>query len=147
MPCSGRYATVDDYNRLMCAGVDTSDPVAVADIEAALDIAASDIQMALQSVGACDCTLTPAALVYLAKLNVIDAAVLQNCPCGNSLNDEQRQMWLNWLNEQYQLIREGRNVLCEGETGSDYIAFGHAEQSLTDFTAEQIALNRIMRTR
>ena len=74
MPCSGRFASVDDYNNLLCAAVDLNDPIAIADIERALDLAASDVHMALAAVGACDCTLASYALSYLKKLNVIDAA-------------------------------------------------------------------------
>lgn len=142
MPCTGRFATAEDYNRLMCAAVDLNDPEAVSDIEAALDLAASDIHIAMAAVGACDCTLTTYAEKYLAKLNVVDAAVLQNCPCGNALDAQARSSWLEWLNLQFDLIRAGKVPLCQGETGAEFPAFGHAEQALTDFTAEQIVVNR-----
>ncbi|MFA5323888.1 MAG: hypothetical protein WC373_14550, partial [Smithella sp.] len=90
MVCSGRYASADDFCNIICADADLTDPVVLALIEAKLDIAASDIHAALASVGACDCTLATWATNYLIKLNVIDAAVIQQCPCGN-MPDEQKE--------------------------------------------------------
>lgn len=145
MPCSGRFASVDDYNNLLCAAVDPNDPIAIADIERALDLAASDVHMALAAVGACDCTLASYALSYLKKLNVIDAAVIQNCPCGNSFTPELRQSWLEWLENQYALIREGKITLCEGETGANFPAFARAEHSWTEANAARIIENELAR--
>lgn len=145
MGCTGRYATADQYEALLCAGLDLADQSVVATIELFLDIAAADIHAALASVGACDCTLAAWATLYLAKLNILDAAVIQNCPCGNSLDQDKKEMFLDWLNDQFELIRTGKLVLCEGETSSDYPAFGSAELNLTDWSAVEIVAHAQMR--
>lgn len=144
MACEGRYASAVDYNTIMCAGANLTDPAVVARIEAYLDMAASDIHMALASIGACDCTLASWAETYLKKLNVVDAAVIQQCSCG-SIDDADKQMWLTWLETQYELIREGKIVLCDGETGSQYPAFADAEIAHTDWSAAEIIANRMAR--
>lgn len=145
MACNGRYATVQQYNDLMCSRLDLGDPLTIAAVESALDIAASDIHAALAAVGACNCTLASWADAYLRKLNIIDAAVLQNCPCGAALKDEDRSIWMDWLNKQFDMIQSGRLVLCEGETGSEYPAFGTAEIGYTEFGQAQIIQNRMQR--
>ena len=144
MACSGRYASAQDYNDIICADADITDPVVLADIEAKLDMAAADVHAALASVGACDCALAGWAVQYLKKLNVIDAAVIQQCPCGN-MRDDQKQMWLQWLDTQFELIRMGKIVVCEGETGADYPAFASAQKSLTEWNEAQIIIDRLRR--
>ena len=144
MACTGRYASAVDYDTIMCAGADLTNPDVVARIEAYLDMAAADVHMALASIGACDCTLASWSTQYLKKLNVVDAAVIQQCSCG-SIPDDQRQMWQEWLEGQYTLIREGKIVLCEGETGSQYPAFANAEIAHTDWSAAEIITHRIER--
>jgi hypothetical protein len=129
----------------MCGGADLTDPDVVLLIEAKLDMAASDIHAALASVGACGCTLETWAVTYLKKLNVIDAAVIQQCPCGN-MPDEQKQMWLDWLQNQFEGIRSGKIVVCQGETGSDYPAFASAELNYTEWSEAEIILHREQRT-
>jgi hypothetical protein len=146
MACSGAYASAAEYDEMMCSDMDLSDPDVVAKINLYLTIAASDVHSALASVGACSCTLASWATAYLKKLNIIDAAVLQNCPCGNKLSQEARQMWLEWLNNQYTLIREGKIELCSGYTGSEYPAIGSVEQSLTEWTTAEIIINANQRT-
>jgi len=54
-------------------------------------------------------------------------------------------MWQEWLELQYDLIREGKVVLCSGETGSQYPAFADAEIAHTDWSAAEIILHRIAR--
>ena len=144
MACTGRYASAVDYDTIACAGADLTNPDVVARIEAYLDMAAADIHMALASIGACDCTLASWATQYLKKLNVMDAQVIKQCPCGSMPNAD-RQMWQEWLEGQYTLIREGKIVLCEGETGSQYPAFADAEIAHTDWSAAEIITHRIER--
>lgn len=145
MACSGRYASAVDYDQIICAGADLTNPAIVAEIEAKLDMAAADIHAALASVDACACTLAPWATQYLKKLNVMDAAVIQQCPCG-SMPDDHKQMWLEWLNTQFELIRTGQVVICTGETGSQYPAFASVELGLTEWSEAEIILHREMRT-
>lgn len=141
MPCLSVYASAIDYDQIICAGADLTNPDVVAEIEAKLTMAAADINAALAAVGACSCTFASWAMQYLKKLNVIDAAVVQQCPCG-SMRDDQKQMWLTWLDGQFELIRKGEIVVCEGETSSTYPAFASAEMSLTDWNQAQIIANR-----
>jgi hypothetical protein len=145
MPCSGAIATAADYQNLLCAGIDLEDAEQVAVINSALAIAASDVHAALAAVGACNCTLADWAVIYLKKLNVIDAAVLQNCPCGNRMTDERKQSLLEWLERQYELIRTGKISVCSGDTGSDYPAFATAEFSWTEWNQSQIIVNDELR--
>jgi hypothetical protein len=142
MTCSGRYAQARDYEELLCTGIDLENAGEVATVNAYLDLAASDIHVALAAVGACDCTLEGWASEYLKKLNVIDAAVIQNCPCGNRIPDERKATLSEWLERQYELIRSGKTPLCQGDSGSDFPAFGTAEYSFTSWNAAQIAYNR-----
>lgn len=147
MSCSGRYASATEYNQMMaCDSLDLSDADVLAKVEAALDMAASDIHAALAAVGACDCTLATWATAYLKKLNVLDAAVLYNCPCGrSSMSSEARERWQIWLEKQYELIRSGKLSVCAGDSGSEYPAFGVAEMTYTQWNTEQILTNEMLR--
>lgn len=115
-------------------------------IEHYLNIAASDIHAAMAASGACDCTLADWAAGYLEKLNIIDAAAYYTCPCGQpSMTDERKGALLDWMSQQLLMIRRGEIELCHGATGADFPAIGWAEQSLTDFAAAQIIVNRARR--
>src|SRR5512142_2451825 len=107
MTCTARFAQAADYDALLCAGIDLDDATEVATVNSFLDIAASDVHAAMAAVGACDCTLASWAAVYLKKLNILDARVIHNCPCGNRISEEQRDAWREWLNQQFELIRTG----------------------------------------
>ena len=144
MACTERYATAEEYNDLTCAGIDLTDADQVAQVEAYLDLAASDIHMHLSAVGACDCDISAHGLVYLKKLNILDAAVIQQCPCG-AIDKDQKAMWLEWLDTQFTLIRSGEIELCDGHTGSEYPAFGAAERGLTPWSDAEIILHRVQR--
>jgi hypothetical protein len=145
MPCSGRYASAADFATLWhCGGPLTAAEQAA--IEAALDLTVSDIHAVLAAQDACDCTYAGWATELLKKLNVVEAALLMNCTCGGArLNDTQRQMYMNWLNTQLELIRTGKLDVCNGHTGNEYPALGWAEIAWTDENAAQIIYNRTRR--
>lgn len=144
--CSGAFASAAEYDALMCTGIDLTDVTQVAEVNSYLAIAAADVHAALAAVGACDCTLASWATVYLKKLNIIDARVIHGCPCGNRLTDEQRRMWLEWLDRQFELIRTNKLVLCSGDTGSEYPAFATAEYSWTVWNEAQIIVNEELKS-
>ena len=146
MPCSGAYATPEEYNALMCAGLDLTDADVVAATTTALTIAASDVHAALAAVGACNCTLASWATVYLKKLNIIDAAVIHNCPCGNQLSDSEKQTFLTWLNEQFALIRTQKIEVCANATGADYPAWGVIQTGLTAWSEAEIIQNEFLKS-
>jgi uracil-DNA glycosylase len=145
MTCSGAFATAADYQNLLCAGIDLTDADEVAIINSALALAASDVHVALAAAGACECTYASWALTYLKKLNVIDAAVLQNCPCGTRLTDERKQTLIEWLDRQFELIRTGKVTVCAGDTGADFPAFATAEFSWTEWNEAEIIVNNELR--
>lgn len=147
MTCSGAYAQAADYEALLCAGLDLSDAGEVALVNSYLALAASDIHAAVGAVGACNCTLEPWAVELLKKLNVISAAIMQGCPCGNRLDDDRKRDLGEWLERQLELIREGKLPLCQGDTGSAYPAFGSVEHSWTVWGESDIAWNDARRRR
>ena len=117
--------------------------VEIAALESALDIAASDLHAALAAANACSCTFSTWAEAYLAKLNIIDAAVFYNCTCGNTrLSDDLKTQYMTWVQTQLDLIRTGNIELCSGETGADFPAIDWAEQAVTAFAAAEIYVNR-----
>lgn len=123
------------------------DGVEIATIEHYLDIAASDIHAALAASGACDCTFASWAAGFLSKLNIIDAAAYYQCPCGQpGMTDEQRAAYLTWMTGQLEAIRDGRLELCDGATGSDFPAIGHAEVSSTPWATAEIIYNATRRS-
>jgi len=142
MACTGRFATATDYDNLMCTDLDLTDPAVQAVVENALDVAASDIHVMMAASNQCGCSLAAWALVYLKKLNILDAAVVYHCPCGNAITPESRDTIRGWLDEQFELIRTGKISLCEGMTGADYPAFGSAQQALTEWNTAEIIINR-----
>lgn len=143
MSCSGRFAEADEYDAVMCAELDLSDAALVAKVELILDIAASDIHAAMAASDSCDCTLASWAAVYLKKLNIVDAAVLHNCPCVNNLTYDEREAKRLWIEDQLEQIRTGKLPLCEDDHGSEYPAVATAEHSWTGWNAEQILANEL----
>lgn len=116
-------------------------------IQMYLDTAASDVHASLAATGACDCALASWATQYLKKLNIYDAAVRHNCPCGSpTLSQELKSMWLDWINTQLGLLRKGEIEVCAGATGADFPAIGVAEQGVTDWTRAQIIWNSYLRS-
>lgn len=145
MTCSARFADADDYDALLCAGIDLTDASEVAQVNLFLDIAASDIHAAMAAQGMCDCTLASWATVYLQKLNIIDAQVIHNCPCGNRLKDEQRDALRTWIDQQLELIRTGKLTLCVDDTGTEFPAFGVAQMSYTGWSQAEIIANEALK--
>jgi len=115
-------------------------------IEHNLNMASSDVHAVVASVGACDCSKAAWATDFLAKLAIIDAAVLYNCTCGTpNLDADTKRMWLDWLTDQFTGIRTGLIELCAGHTGAGYPAVGVVEQGLTRFNRARIIANRTLR--
>ena len=112
-------------------------------IESFLRIAASDINVALRATGACDCSLAADAVIYLQKLNVIEALIWHNCPCGRpqGVTQEQRAGYLLWIQNEMNNLRSGAVELCSGYTGSEWPAIASAEQSWTNWRAAEIIIN------
>lgn len=151
MACSGRLATADELRSSSIACLDTpldaGEAVAqTAMLEAALDMASADVYSAMAASGACDCTLASWATEYVRKIAIVDAVVLQHCPCTrNLLSETLRPMWLDWVSQQLELIRMGKIELCAGATGSEFPALGWAEQTVTIANTVKIISNRINR--
>ena len=109
-------------------------------------MASADVYAAMAASGQCDCTLAGWAQEYLKKVVIIDSVVLQHCPCvRNLLPADEKQMWLNWLSDQFMAIRRGDLALCEGAMGNDFPAVTWAEMSVTAFNAAKIVRNRYLR--
>lgn len=117
-------------------------------VEDFLDIAAADIHAALAASGACDCSPAAWAGTYLKKLNVIEAAVIHNCPCGSASNrwtDKMKVEWLRWIQKQLQMLANGELEICAGATGKDFPALGAAEINYGPFSEQEIVWNEILR--
>lgn len=111
-----------------------------------LDLVAGDINIAMQSAGACDCSLSAASLQWLKKINVIEAASFYTCPCGKpTITDDMKQAYLNWATDQLTALREGKIELCAGYTGADFPAYGVAQQGWTEFNDARIIANDIIK--
>lgn len=115
-------------------------------IENFLNLTAPDINAMLGSIGACDCTLASWASAYLGKLNIIEAGIFYHCPCGApSLSEEEKRLFLDFINKQSELILTGKVELCAGYTGADFPAVGIAQMSVTEFAAARIIYNDMLR--
>ena len=115
-------------------------------IEHYLAVTAGDIHAARAASGGCDCTLAGWAHEHLEKLNIIEAGIFHECPCGDpKITDEQRRLYQEFITDQLAQIRDGRIELCEGETGSEYPAIGWAEQTVTEFNQALIIINASQR--
>jgi len=116
-------------------------------IEHYLDVTAGDIHAARAASGGCDCTLASWAHEHLEKLNIIEAGIFHECPCGDpKITDEQRRLYQEFITDQLAQIRDGRIELCEGATGSEYPAIGIAEQTVTEFNQALITMNTWQRS-
>jgi len=143
MACTGAYASAQDfwnYFNLSCL-----DNNAQMLLETILDITATDVMVAMAASGACDCALASWAPTYLKKLNIVDAAVMYMNPCGPQFNDDQRRLFMDWINAQLEAIRTGKLELCAGETGSEFPAIDWAEHGVTEFNQTRIIVNDILK--
>jgi len=112
-----------------------------------LEQMASRINASLQSVGACNCTLTDDALDFLANINIRLAGIYQECPCGGpSLSIDEKQLYLEDIAGELELIRTGKIELCQGHTGADYPAADYVQHSWTEWNAARLILNRLRST-
>ena len=116
-------------------------------IETFLTLSAPTMGVALQASGMDACAKSAAGDAYLRQLNVIMAAIVSHCPCGRAvkLSAEERNQWLVWLTERLSEIRTNAIELCQGETGSDFPAFGVVEQGWTPAVEARIIFNREQR--
>ena len=142
MACNGQYATARDYVELICTR--TADVQDEPHINVLLTRVAGTITAALQANGQCDCTWASWVDDYLANLNVYLAAALQDCPCSN-LTEEDKRRYLDYVNNELEMIRTGRTELCEGETGVDYPAFGNVNIGHNIFSRADIIQKREQR--
>jgi hypothetical protein len=135
--------TWDDGDEYQIVPLDGNE---LAMIDMYLDITANDIHAALGAQGMCGCTPAPWALAFLAKLNIIEAAIFYNCPCAKpKISDDMRQSLLAWATNELSNIRMGKIELCAGETGAEFPYTGYAEQGTTEFAKVNIIVNDILR--
>lgn len=147
MNCSGRYATAAEYFAFFCGGDDCYNTEEESMVNEFLEKAAADIHAAVSAAGACNCTLAGWADTYLKKLNILDAAVLQGCPCSNPYDAAQKRLIADDLRRNFDMIMSGEIELCAGYAGASQPAFGYAEQSLTEWSTAAIIQNELMRKR
>lgn len=120
--------------------------VEIAQIEESLDVAAGDVHDARNAANGCACTLSSSGAYIARKLNLIDAAVLQNCPCVRTeMTDDMRRAWLLWLQDEFQSIADGSRELCQGETGALFPAVGQIARQLTEWDEVVIRDNAYLR--
>lgn len=146
MPCSGAYATAEQYAMLFCLDLPlTGDQETV--INNLLELSAGMLHAARMATGGCDCTLSSGADSYLAYLNSMLAATYYNCPCGRTnLTEDDRNRLAFVIQEQLNLIRTGVVELCEGETGTTFPVIDWAEQTLTEWNVDRIIFSYMLRT-
>ena len=145
MACTDTFASAQDFASFWCFDCTSDDEEDT--IEGFLSLAAADVHAHLAAVGACDCTLASWATNYLKKLVVIEAAVIHNCPCGSAdLTPDEKRLWLEWLDRQYELIRTGKVDVCDGATGAEFPALDWAVQGTTEFAQAEIILQRMLRS-
>ena len=145
MPCTGRYATAEQYRAFWCIAESLS-ASEQATIEMYLDIAASDLHSALAASNQCSCAWAPWANGFAAKLNIIDAAIYHQCPCARpELSPEQKTAFLMWMNEQLSMIRTSKLDLCQGSTGAEFPAMAWGRQALTSWAVAQTYLDYLAR--
>lgn len=119
----------------------TVDALEVGTIENYLDVAAADIHQALAQVGACDCALASWATEYLAKINIVEAAMYHICPCAEPrLTDDQRSMMFEWVTQEINKIATLQVDLCEGATGPQWPAIADVDLAVTEFVIERLAM-------
>ena len=145
MACSGAFATAEDYEALFTCGPLTAGEAE--GIETTLALVASNVHAVLAQTEACGCTLASWATPYLAKLNVIEAALTGQCNCGSvRFTPEEKRELRKVLQGEYDRILKGEIDVCEGGTGKGYPVADTIEMGLTDFSRRRLVLNRLQRT-
>lgn len=140
-----RYVTADEYIRIF--GIQNClDASTRIRIETLLNFAAGPIDAALNSVGAADCTISPAARATLQMINCIYAAVVWNCPCSEEWSDSDKQRYLEWAQSHVQAIGRGEIEVCEGATGTNYPAVAMPQIAWNDAIAAEIIYGYDQRT-
>jgi hypothetical protein len=135
--------TWDDGDEYRTMALDGNE---LAMIQTYLDITATDIHAALHAQGMCNCTPAAWALDFLAKLNIIEAALFYNCPCAKpSISGIDRTALLAWATTELANIRMGKGELCSGETGSEFPYVSWAQLGTTEFAQINIIVNDILR--
>ena len=145
MACTGAYASPADFAQFWCLTIDLGEPEVVAEISRMLALSAADIHGPMAAAKACNCAVEAWALELLRKLNIIDMAVFYRCSCGPELSAEDRRMYLEWIDRQFELIRKGQIDLCN-QGGADWPAVGVVELNHTAWSEAQIIANHIART-
>lgn len=146
--CSEQYANAAEYFAFFCGGSeDCFNPEEESMVNEFLHKAAADVHAAVAAANACNCTLAGWAETYLKKLNILDAAVLQGCPCSNPYDAAQKRLIADELRRNFDMIMTGDIELCDGYTGANYPAFGAAEQGLTEWSTAAIIQNEMLRNR
>ena len=143
MTCSGAYTDADGFAQYWCITIDEEDE---ARLNRFLRMAATRIHAARSASGGCDCALAEWAADYLAELNILIAVTTYICKCTNlNLTADQIAAYLDAVQNDLTLIREGKTELCAGETGADFPAFDYAEMTWTTFATEEILENEVLR--
>ena len=146
MSCTGtRYATAEQYSKMFC-GEWPLEADMQARVETALDMSAMKIDLVLQSIGACDCTLSDAGSNGLAYLNCLLAVVHYRCPCNSvDVTDDLRRLYAEEAQNMIEALTDGRWEVCDGETGSQVLAIDWAEQATTPWNTARIIINTARR--
>lgn len=140
-----RYAEAVDFGDFWCQ----CDPLTEAETNAInnkLNMAAGQINGARLAAGMTGCTLSDEAQTYLAFLNIILAAAMTACPCGQArLSEEEQEQWLDWARTEIERIADGKVPLCQGDSGADFPYLAAAEINYNGFTEAQIVWNQTRR--
>jgi len=116
MACDSSYATPQqffDFFQMSCSSADEESQAQIY-----LDLVASDIHAALAATGACDCTFALWANGYLAKINIIEAAVLFQQPCGPELSEEMKKAYLEWVTRELAPPKNGHASTRSQQAGN-----------------------------
>ena len=148
MTCEGGYADLNDFAARFCDN--EIQEVYESTICRSLRLSAANIKAAMSQTGSCDCTLADWATDYLIELNCMIALATFWCPCswirqqdlesGGTIRASAQE----WADKQLDLIRTGELILCAGETGKNYPAWGWAQYSFTDQNYAQLIYNELI---
>jgi hypothetical protein len=115
-------------------------------LETVLNIASGNVHQARAAAGACACTLSAAGAAIAKKLTLREAAISDDCPCvPTELDNDMRRAYILWLQAELEAIADGRNELCQGETGSLFPAVGQIERQLDEWSEVVVQDNADLR--